>query len=165
MRKAFMCGPILLVLSLAACVFVPAIPPAPAPVRLWSPVSAPFAETWMAAVDAFADKNIGIRTIDRSSGLIVADPVSVPAPVGAEATRTPSTLADCGRDILGMYDFPTSAVYNVRVRGDSLSSTVLVSVRWVHVLLTLPETVCASSGLWETAFEKAIKDKAEGRSF
>lgn len=140
------------------------VPPAPATLRAGTPVAAPFARTWLAAVDAFADKNMGIRTIDRSSGLIVADPVDVPA-------NDAGTLADCGAAIVGDIREairPTSATYNVRVRAtaDSTSSIVLVTVRFVHVATSPYGTAaadCSSTGAWETAFESAVKAKAETR--
>ncbi len=118
------------------------------------PVAAAFAKTWEAGVDVFADKNIGIRTLDRSSGLIVADPVSVP--IKTRNPRTPLELADCGRNEFGYYEQPTNATYNVRVRGDSVRSTVLVTVRWMSI-----QTTCTSTGVWEREFEKLVKEKAE----
>jgi hypothetical protein len=140
-------------------------PPATAPRRAPVPVSASFGRTWDAVIDAFADKNVAIRTIDRTSGLIAADPVIIPSLTG-EATK-PSELADCGsRKAAGVpteYALPTSAVYNVRVRGDSSSSTVLVTVRWVtgQTRHFLAGEECASSGLWEGQIESTVKTRAE----
>jgi hypothetical protein len=153
---------VLAVVFVAAC--ATPVPPPPAPqARPAVPVTASFAKTWQSAVDVFADKNVGIRTIDRSSGLIVADPVSVPFNV--RELSKPGGLADCGRDMLAHYVPPSLAVYNVRVRGDSTSSSVLVTVRWTTTLSNAAnkEVVCASTGAWEENFEKAVKDKAEGR--
>lgn len=138
---------------LAGC--ATAIPPATAIERVAAPVAAPFAKTWEASVDAFADKNIGVRTIDRSSGLIVADPVALP--FLSRNPRTPLALADCGRNEFGYYEQPANATYNVRVRGDSVRSTVLVTVRWTM----MSSTVCTSTGVWEREFEKLVKAKAE----
>lgn len=144
----------------SAC--VPPVPPPAPQVRPAALVTASFGKTWQAAVDVFADKNVGIRTIDRSSGLIVADPVLVPVDARG-GFSLPNPLADCGRDMLGHFPPPSSAVYNVRVKGDSSTSTVLVTVRWitVHSNLAAQEVVCATKGVWEGAFEKAVMEKAE----
>jgi hypothetical protein len=146
---------------LAGC--AAAIPPVTRPERAAVPVAATFAKTWDASVDVFADKNIGVRTIDRSSGLIVADPVSVPT--RPRDPRTPLELADCGRNEFGYYEQPTNAIYNVRVRGDSARSTVLVTVRWTQASPSPShQIVCISTGVWEREFEKLVKEKAEARS-
>jgi hypothetical protein len=150
----------LLFASIAGCIST--VPPAPqlAP-RTATTVAAPFGKTWTAVVDVFADKNVGIRTIDRSSGLIVADPVTV----SEEGRNSPHSLADCGSTTFASvqtYNQPTSAIYNVRVRGDSTSSTVLVTLRYVGHKGTSTDVIdCASKGTWESAFETAAKVKAE----
>ena len=153
---------LVVLVATAACV-APLPPPAPQ-LRPAATVNGSFGRTWQAAVDVFADKNIGIRTIDRSSGLIVADPVSVPADARAGFNQ-PNPLADCGKDMLAHYPPPSSAAYNVRVRGDSSTSTVLVTVRWITTYsnLAAKEVVCASRGVWEGEFEAAVKSKAERR--
>jgi hypothetical protein len=114
-------------------------------------------------IDAFAAKNIGIRTIDRSSGLLVADPVSAP-PWNRDDRDTPSDLADCGRDHVGGFGMhfvpPARGYYNVLVRGDSTKSTVLVTVRWIAAFTNID---CTSSGVWEGQFESAVKARAERR--
>jgi hypothetical protein len=126
-------------------------------------VAAPFAKTWTAVVDVFADKNIGIRTIDRSSGLVVADPVTV----ASEDNKHTHSLADCGEVKMGTlatFNQPASAVYNVRVRGDSITSTVLVTIHYTgHQGGSTITLDCSSTGAWEASFETAAKAKAETR--
>src|SRR5690242_4566928 len=97
---------------LAACQMTPPAPPAP---RSGMEVSASFGKTWSAVIDVFAERNIPIKTIDRASGLVVAEPQGVP-------TRTDG-LADCGT-IIGRPIYPDHATWNVLVRGDSARSTV-----------------------------------------
>ena len=69
-----------------------------------TPVAAPIAATWEAAVDILAEGKISIKTIDRSSGILVAER----ATIGATAEK----VADCGMD-LGMALYPTSVTCNV----------------------------------------------------
>lgn len=140
-------------LALAGCT---TIPPAPAPTRAPSPVAASFDRTWSAAVDIFAEKNIGIRTIDRASGLIVGDPMSVEG----KNTTTPYEFADCGQDMFEGHPWPTVAIYNVRVKGDTAASTILVSVRWLRQLGGESLT-CTSKGVWESQFEESVRTRAQ----
>ena len=131
------------------------VPPGPPIARESVSVRAPFAATWDAVIETFADRNIPIRTLDRASGLIVAEPVVVSPPRA-------DSLADCG-STMGMPIPPDRAMYNVLVRGDSLTSTVKVTVRFTQggrpndpVLIE-----CSSRGVWESARERAIKEAAE----
>lgn len=141
------------VLANSAC--MPAVMPAPAPVRAPTKVAAPYARTWDAVIESFATRNIPIATIDRTSGLIATDRLSVAAKESAKSTHL---WADCGRDIMGNYPGPTFARYNVLVRGDSTSSTILVTVRWegAEVLGQKAQFECTTRGLWEGDMEAAI---------
>jgi hypothetical protein len=121
-------------------------------------VRAPIDRAWNAAVDAFANHNIPIRTIERSSGLIATDALTVSDPAAFE-------WADCGAAGSKRWA-PTSAIYNVRVRGDSSNSTVIVTVRW-SLIGTNPLThdayniECQTTGRWENGVELSIKQIAE----
>ncbi|HEU4565929.1 MAG TPA: hypothetical protein VFS05_14815 [Gemmatimonadaceae bacterium] len=155
--------------AVAAC--QTARPPGPAPVREPAVVRASFGKTWDAVIDIFAEKNIAIRTIDRSSGLIAADPVRVPRPTDPQ---NPAPLADCGVSAIGYVFYPGSAIYNVLVRGDSVSSSVRVTVRWVSTTaLELaargmsPQPgfeTCSTKGVWEGEFEQAVRERAEAKA-
>ena len=128
-------------------------------------VGAPFARTWTAAVDVFAESNVPIETIDRSSGLLV------PAQNLFLGGRADTTYADCGQKLepLGgavrepmariAYEYrpivPRGVRYNVRVNGDSLRSTVQVHAFYSN------GGACVSKGKWEAQFEQAIKARAE----
>lgn len=137
---------------LSGCV-VPA-PPAPPTPRDAMAVGAGFGRTWDSAIDVFAERNIAIRTIDRASGLIVAEPMKV----GSGA------YADCGRTMWDVEIPPTDATWNLLVRGDSTRSTVKATVRFAS---TSPaygtSVVCSSRGTWETSLEERIKASAEGK--
>jgi hypothetical protein len=133
-------------------------PPAPpAPPRPAMEIVAPFGRTWDAVIDEFAAQNIPIRTMERASGFIATEQLSVP--------RTTEKLADCGTDV-GVALIPHRATYNVLVRGDSTRSTVKVTVRWTSGGLTYDNVTapieCSTTGLWETRAETAIKERAEG---
>jgi hypothetical protein len=68
---------------------------------------------------------------------------------------------------MGRKLYPTSATFNVLVRGDSSKSTVRVTARWVRTGMARglsTETVseeCGSTGVWESEFEGGIKTAAE----
>lgn len=152
-RARWLCGSILFVIL--ACMRT--IPPAPPVPRDAMNVAAPFDRTWSAVIDVFAAKNIPIRTLDRSSGFIATDRLSVGS---GTLGREPHPYADCGSaQLLGYYP-PTDATYNIRVKGAASSSTVQVNVLWVS---TIPPSSpqCSTKGVWETELESAIKARAE----
>lgn len=146
----------------AACFPVPAAPPVP---RTAMAVAAPFAQTWEAAIDALAERNIQIKTVDRASGLIVAEP----QPVSSDNAEQ---LADCGLTAGQMIKLPTAATWNLLVRGDSVRSTVKANARFVYLsssrgLMTsaqnqTPEE-CSTKGVWETELESQLKKAAEAK--
>lgn len=130
------------------------LPPAPPVVRTATQVHASVAQTWEAAVEAFADRNIPIKTLDRASGLIVAEAQSVSA--------RQEGLADCGT-VWGSPLTPDRATWNLLVRGDSTHSTVKATVRFT---LTVGQSTeeCGTKGRWETAFEQKLKTAAEAKA-
>lgn len=140
---------------LAGCVTPPTTAPTP---RTAVSVNAPFAKTWDAVIDVFSDRNIPIRTIDRASGLIATDDLSV----GSEGTE----WADCGKNNEAPIA-PLLATYNVLVRGDSTRSTVKVTVKWgstTRLLGGRPIGVdCVTRGVWETDLETTIRARAEAK--
>jgi hypothetical protein len=104
-------------------------------------------------IDLFAERNIPIKNMERASGFITTDVLA--------AARGDTVNADCGR-ALGIAAFPTNATYNVLVRGDSTTSTVRATVRWVRSSSQFGVlTECSSRGIWETALEAQVKDRAE----
>jgi hypothetical protein len=118
-------------------------------------VHASFGRVWNAVIDIFADQNLPIRTIDRSSGFIATDDLRV-----AVEERTALRWADCGMDSFGA--IPAGhATYNVVVRGDSITSIVRVTVRWTGIANNRNPVECVSRGLWERDFEDEVKERAE----
>jgi hypothetical protein len=128
-------------------------PKSVAPAREPTAVRAPFAKTWDAVIDVFADQNIPIATIDRSSGLIATSRLAVP--------RSGHTWADCGVSSFGDPAGPNAAIYNVLVRGDSIRTTVKVTVSWA---LEGSPFDCVTKGTWESQTEERVAAKAEGRA-
>jgi hypothetical protein len=134
-------------------------PPAPpTPRTAQTQVQASFSKTWNAVIDDFAANNIPIHTIDRSSGIIATDLLNVGPGM--------SDVADCGSD-MGIHLTPTQVSYNVLVRGDTTSSSVRVTVRWVRVgparglsTATVSED-CSTKQVWEQRFETRVKAAAE----
>src|SRR5215475_14034464 len=93
----------------AACVtYTPPPPPTP---REATQVNASLGQTWDAVIDEFADRNIPIRTIERASGLVATEQLTVPPSASGDA--------DCGHFDSYPTRRPTHAIYNVLVRGDS----------------------------------------------
>lgn len=141
----------------AACVPTPIQPAAP---RTGTPTTASFDKAWKAAIDIFSERNIPIKTLDRSSGLIVAENQTVPA--------TADGLADCGK-VLGTALRPTAAAWNILIRGDSARANVKANVRFMRTgtargLSTQTVTEdCASYGVWESSLESEVKARAEGK--
>jgi len=133
------------------CATLPPAPPAP---HTAVAVNAPFGKTWDAVIDVFAARNIAIKTLDRSSGLIVAEPQTV-------AASDARDLADCGT-ALGIPLRADAATWNILVRGDSTHATVRATVRFIQSGTVVHD--CSSRGVWETALETSVKDAAEGKA-
>jgi hypothetical protein len=109
--------------------------------------------TWDAVIDMFAARNIPIRTIERVSGIIATDQLSV----GEEG----QSWAVCG-DGNGTTLSPNFAIYNVLVRGDSAKSRVMATVRWTLGSAS-SDVECASTRVWERELESAVKARAESQ--
>lgn len=142
-----------------ACIHM--VPPSPAVPHGPMDVNASTTKTWDAVIDVFASKNIPIKTMDHSSGFIVAEEMRVPQP---EGRGVKSQYADCGSYNRLPY-LPTHANYNVRVKGDTTHSTVQVAVFWKSVLNPTSGAAiqCTTKGVWETDAETEIKELAEKR--
>jgi hypothetical protein len=130
--------------------------PRPEPVtRVPTTVNASFNKTWDAVIDLFADRNIPIRTMDRASGFISAEP--------ALAGSDEDAWAKCGG--FGMYGGPSSAVYNLLVRGDSTKSTVRMTVKWIHASRAPIDKTreCSTTGVLEGLIESQVRTRAESK--
>ena len=145
MRMGVRCA-LILALAASAC----AKPPAPAPVRAPTMVSAGFDATWNAVIDIFAEKNIPIRTIDKDSGIIATDRLAVPEQFSLE-------YADCGTDGFMIPQLPTSVIYNILVRENGDATTVRVTASWSSD----KSYRCNTRGIWEGDLEANVKDRAE----
>lgn len=149
-------SPLILAALALATACVPT-PPAPAAPRAPDPVHASFGKTWDAVIDVFAAHDISIETLDRASGLIVPAARSL----AAADKQTALSYADCGTAFRTAL-LPTSAHYNVVVRGDSAASTVLVRAFYTNGT-GAAMTDCSSTGRFEDAMEEQIKARAEGK--
>jgi hypothetical protein len=142
-------SPALATLLLGCYAYRPPAPPAP---RDGTQVSASIGRTWDAVIDIFAARNIPIRTIERVSGIIATEELSV----GPEGHR----WADCGTDRRGRLR-PDHAIYNVLVRGDSSTATVNATVRWMGSSEKAGVIECSTTHIWEQDFEYDVKSRAE----
>lgn len=147
-------------LAITSCHSAPPPPPTP---REATSVSASFGKTWDAAIDVFGERDLSIRTIDRSSGLLIPSDYLFPD------TERRSQYANCGK-AFGNDILPTVAHFNVIVRGDSSRATVRVRAFYDHSKsVRLSGDVqrdvgsCTSTGQFETELESAIAARAEGR--
>jgi hypothetical protein len=128
-------------------------PPPPGEPRNATSVDASMGATWDAVIDLFATRSIPIRTIERVSGIIAADLLSVDSANGLK-------WADC--DTFGHRQIPpNTAISNVLVRGDSTSSTVRTSVRWSRRSFKEGDLECTSRYVWERALEQDVKERSE----
>jgi hypothetical protein len=142
-----------LLLLLSACYKYQ--PPAAATPRDATHVNASLGQTWDAVIDLFGLRNIPIRTIERVSGIVATEGLSVDSVDG-------KAWADCGR--VGRRQVPANnAIYNVLVRGDSTASSVRANVLWRHVTLK-GNIECTSPYVWERLFESDVKARAEAAS-
>ncbi len=135
---------LLAAILLAAC----ATPGQPTQFNNTRTVSASFDETWDETISYFARNNIPIQTLEKDSGLIVAESASVP---GAQLRQ----LADCGSAGQGL---PGTARYNVFVREQSaLGVTVQINATFSQVYRDIwtgqnAQSECYSKGVLEKAF-------------
>lgn len=154
--------PLLLQASCIASYVPPTTAAAP---RVGTEVSASFGKTWDAVIDVFAERNIGIKTLDRSSGLVVAENGSV-RPADGKA------WADCGKFPSAMRGSPAEAAtiasvatFNILVRGDSTRATVKATVQFsapaLKTVMNQPNGECVSLGIWEQGVEDQIKIRAQ----
>ena len=136
---------------------MPLVPPQAAAPRTVTTVSTSKDKVWDAVIEVFAEMNIAIRTIDRASGFLAAEPSSV-------GPRTGGRLADCG-SVMGMAIPPDRATYNVLVREVGPTASVKVTVAFTQGGTPSDPTLinCASRGVWETAFEEKVKRLAEAK--
>jgi hypothetical protein len=152
-----------LVIIAGAMACMPPQPPPPPTVVPPVEVAASFGTTWDAVIDHFAENNISIRTMDRSSGFIAAEPTRV----GYQSPGS-AQLAHCGTNTLGEVIPPTDATYNIVVRGDSTRSTVRATVRFTYFTAPSRYTAggtmeCSSTGYWERIVVERIAARAEKR--
>jgi hypothetical protein len=130
-------------------------PPEPPSPRDGTRVNASMGRTWDAVIDLFAERNIPIRTIERVSGIIATDRLSV----GSEGRE----YADCGK-LNRIRLRPEMANYNVLVRGDSTSSTVKVTVLWTYLTDKGKNIDCSTTHVWEMGLEEKVKSYAQTSS-
>lgn len=135
-------------------------------------VAASFDRTWETAVSYFAERNIAIRTIEKASGIIVAEPGRAnlanrhaTANKYAPPDSYDPIYADCGSRKGYWPPEPTAALYNVRVLGDDVRSSVQVNARFISSGYTAnPGPLdCRSTGKWESDIETYIKANAEAK--
>lgn len=114
MKKIFL---LIAILSLSGCATVKITPPADNKIERTRTVNKPFEATWIRAVDWFAEHNVTIDKIEKSSGLITAKYL----------LKADSKYIDCGEidagGLLGEPIIDRSGMLNLTVREISKNST------------------------------------------
>lgn len=132
-------------------------PPAPQPARPEIAVRASVDRTWDAVLDRLSALNIGIVTVERSSGLIVTAPHPI---TGTLKERL--KVADCGWYTTIPYG-PTRVSLNIRVAGDSATARLRINPKFEDGETRGGPLPCLSHGVWEGPFEESVRLKAEGQ--
>jgi hypothetical protein len=163
-RCVGLCAALALACSTGGCLTV-YVPPTPRPERSDFPIAASFGRTWDAVIDFFARESIGVKTIERASGFIVAEWGQIP-PLLADPTRGAVAIADCGTEA-GVIYYPSSATFNVVVRGDSTRSTLHVTMAYAsyrnYLTAYQVRLPCVSTGWYEGKIEGFVRDRAEAK--
>ncbi len=122
-------------------------------------VEADVDRVWTAVVDAFADNSWPITTMDKASGFIAADEVSVP-----------SSFMDCGvsvsdgRAVQYGYNYTS---FNIVIREAETSEQTMLRVNTtmrggVRSLAGLQPRQCVSTGLAEATIHDAVLQGIKG---
>jgi isocitrate dehydrogenase len=115
---------IVAVISLQGCLSMNLAPPQRKEIERSRTYAMDFDKTWMRAVDWFADHNVSIEKIEKTSGLLTAKYL----------LETNDTYLDCGQmDIKGAVEKPTIKRFgslNVTVRSASDTATVVNVNLW-----------------------------------
>ncbi len=144
-------------------------------------VDAPFDSTWSAVISYFAQNSIAIRTIEKASGIIVAEMASASLPtrmvvldslgrtqmLRRGVVLTKPVYADCGSYATGVKDARplaiTQASFNVFVTPSSGGSALRVTMRFLSEypekegLFRMVRVECVSTGRYESEMEKIIE--------
>lgn len=139
----------------AAAAVIACAPPPPAPPLAPAGIAASVGKTWNTVIDVLSESNIPVKTLDKSSGYIMAEVASV-------HILDEDKYADCGSFLASLgAEGPMIARYNILVRGDSTTSTVKVTAAFTKTGKTTHE--CSSKRVFETKFQNDVKARAEGR--
>jgi hypothetical protein len=128
-------------------------------------VHRPFARVWDAAIDHFSAEGIPLQTLERTSGLMLAERPAIPSRTGAEYQRA-AGWADCGEvpstEHAGFTPVPpTSGRFSIRIRpADDSTTTVAVTARFLSTAEG-PLIECVTRGRFELETERAIRERAE----
>jgi hypothetical protein len=138
--------------SLLALACSPATTLAPVPA---AGINAGVGKTWNAVIDILSESNIPVKTLDKSSGYVMAE-------IAGVGVLEEDKLADCG-GFLTSFGATGSMIarYNILVRGDSTASTVKVTAKFTKTG-DVPKD-CPSKNTFETKFQSDVKARAEAR--
>jgi hypothetical protein len=125
-----------------------------------APVAAGFNQTWNSVIDILSEQNIPVKTLDKSSGYLMAEVTGV-------SMTDEEKYADCGNSFLNAMAQQGGGEmisrYNILVRGDSAASTVKVTAAFVSAGASSGSSAktCTSKGIFEKQFQSDVKVRAE----
>lgn len=142
---------LLLISILGACATAP---PTNYDVQRSFEYSEGFDEVWSAVIDTFGEMGYAIDNMERASGFITTDRMSV---------NRGSPYLDCGRPGGLMVDSNWTGRFNVVVREEGGGSTVTVNTDW-QAVRSLGETSrttinCVSTGAFEQEFAATLTER------
>jgi len=117
------------------------------------PVDASVDQVWKSAIEVFAERTHLIANLEKVSGLIASDFMTVNSTDG-------HNWADCGTDIVGDYFVATGGRFNFRVSEDTGTTRIKVTARWS----SKAERGCISKGTFEDELETAVRVRAQAAS-
>lgn len=145
---------VMLVIACVVAAAASASAPQSRKVNTTASVTAPYEQTWEAVIDLFSERNWAIQNMDRDSGLITTDWMSL----GSEA----KTFADCGGSGLATVR-ETAVRFNVRVKpaDDETSVAVNATFRQQRVFDNNSFIVdCTSMGAVEALIHREVEQRS-----
>lgn len=139
------------VLLLAGCATVP---PTNHEVQRTFEYSESFDEVWSAVIDTFGEMGYAIDNMERASGFITTERMTV---------NRDSPYLDCGRPGGLMWDSNWTGRFNVVVRGEEDGSEVTVNTDWQAVRnlgrISREPINCVSTGEFEQEFATTLSER------
>lgn len=111
-----------------------------------------FDSVWTAVIETFADNSWPIDTLEKASGLVTGDWLSIPLLQARE-------MADCGKTFMGLPgDRPTTMKFNVFVKASGMGTEMRVTC----VFKSATGKQCLSKGIIEGRIMEGVAGRLGG---